>query len=265
MCRIEERTTDAEDGAEERNCDLSASLASRFWFHFRLVVRVPCCWWSPSTFNSLGSLHSGLLVCIHVLNREIRVSVVLIDLAAIMSSDGYFDDDFDDAMLQELDAIEAAESQPKASTSKQLAPPPLSKNITLTDDSFNDSFNFDETDLQILDQIEQDYQTQANRPSNLARTSSKGMVQTTLSGGILTSGPSKPNSAARLSRQPSGQQSRKTKKWDHTAFAKSGMKSTKKGKEKAKYYGDEEEEEEAIEFEQFPAPFIPSESDLSTF
>ncbi|THU94870.1 P-loop containing nucleoside triphosphate hydrolase protein [Dendrothele bispora CBS 962.96] len=174
-----------------------------------------------------------------------------------MDSDDYsFEDDFDEAMLQELDAIEAAQQfPPKASGSKFPIPPPLSKNISLSDDSFNDSLDFNETELQILDQIEKDHQTQTNQLFNATRASSKGTVQTTLFGGIVPSGSSAaPSHPARLSRQPSGQQSRKSKKWDHTVFAKSGMRSTKKGKEKMRH---DEEGEEEVEFEQFPAPFIP--------
>jgi len=49
---------------------------------------------------------------------------------------------------------------------------------------------------------------------------------------------------------------RKTKKWDHTAFAKTGRR-RKAGKGKEKENIDEEgDEEEVVEFQQFPAPFV---------
>jgi ATP-dependent DNA helicase MPH1 len=50
---------------------------------------------------------------------------------------------------------------------------------------------------------------------------------------------------------------RKAKKWDHTAFSKTGRR-RKVGKGKGKENMDEAEgEEDPVEFEQFPAPFIP--------
>ena len=62
-------------------------------------------------------------------------------------------------------------------------------------------------------------------------------------------------------RNPFGQQGPKTKKWDQTAFAKSGG-SKGKGKAKARQ-ADDEDAEDAMEFEQFPnplpPPFVPSE------
>ena len=55
---------------------------------------------------------------------------------------------------------------------------------------------------------------------------------------------------------PEAVKPQETKKWDHTEFAKSGW---KKPKAKAKARVDDAEEDiedEAPEFEQFPAPFI---------
>ncbi|KAF5368364.1 hypothetical protein D9758_002380 [Tetrapyrgos nigripes] len=170
-----------------------------------------------------------------------------------MSSDGYFEDDItmDDAMFEALDAIEAAHNSPQKASSSKLPQPPLPGKSTLSaGDSFYDiDDDFDDDDIQILDQMEQYYQKNPNAPA-ITRTSSKGLVQTTLFGDVLrpetSAGPSK--SHRPLPRQPSGQQSQKLKKWDHTAFAKSGMRLGNKGKQKAKN-NEEDEDEEPVEFE----------------
>ncbi|KAI0067884.1 hypothetical protein BV25DRAFT_1819338 [Artomyces pyxidatus] len=56
---------------------------------------------------------------------------------------------------------------------------------------------------------------------------------------------------------------RKTKKWDQTAFSKTGpsRRKTDKGKGKAGPDADIDDEEQ-VEFEQFPAPFVSSESNI---
>ena len=57
-------------------------------------------------------------------------------------------------------------------------------------------------------------------------------------------------------RSPFAGRPKKTKQWDHTAFAKYGWKKPK-GKGKASFDDGEDEEEdvdEPVEFEQFPAP-----------
>ncbi|KAJ6604410.1 hypothetical protein DFH09DRAFT_1122594 [Mycena vulgaris] len=170
-----------------------------------------------------------------------------------MSSDGYFDDDaLDAAALKQLDAIEAAHSRP---------PPTREASFDVDDFTFGD---IDEGELERLDTFIQDtYQGRAQPVAGPSRTSSHGTLQTTLFGEILpASAPKAPRTQLQrtksMPRNPFGQQAPKTKKWDQTAFAKSGMKRAKaKGKGRTAYNNDdEEEEEEAIEFEQFPAPFI---------
>ncbi|KAJ7107659.1 hypothetical protein C8R43DRAFT_1163829, partial [Mycena crocata] len=168
-----------------------------------------------------------------------------------MSSDGYFDDDdFDDAAFEQMDAIEAA----------HVVPQPLS------DHSFDgDDFtlgDIDEGELERLDTFIQDsYQGKAQPVAGPSRTSNT--LQTTLFGEVLPpSAPKVPRGtqinrtkSAPVPRNPFGQQAPKTKKWDHTAFAKSGAKRDKsRGKGKAR--DDDEEEQEPVEFEQFPAPFV---------
>jgi ATP-dependent DNA helicase MPH1 len=58
-------------------------------------------------------------------------------------------------------------------------------------------------------------------------------------------------------RSPFGRQPSKTKRWDHTAFSKSGLRKGKAKEKRKANDGDERDEaDEAIEFEQFPAPFV---------
>ncbi|KAJ6574861.1 hypothetical protein B0H19DRAFT_1126072 [Mycena capillaripes] len=170
-----------------------------------------------------------------------------------MSSDGYFDDDdFDDAVLTQLDLIEAAHSRP---------PLPAEPSFDGDDLTFGD---IDERELERLDTfIEDSYQGKAQPVAGPSRTASRGTLQTTLFGGVLPPSPPRvprtQNQTTRSApRNPFGQQAPKTKKWDQTAFAKSGNRKygerNAKGKGKATH--NDEEEEEPVEFEQFPAPFV---------
>lgn len=190
-----------------------------------------------------------------------------------MSSDGYFDgvDDFDEEALGQLDAIEATHFSPPKKLPLPASRPPLS-----TQDSFYDlSLDVNENELAQLDNfIEDAYQGRAQPvavagPSKFGRsTSSK--LQTTLFGDVIqpvaSSSTAKPKSTIERTksapRNPFGQQAPKTKKWDQTAFAKSGG-SKSKGKGKARQDDDGEGGEDPVEFEQFPnplpPPFVPSE------
>lgn len=175
-----------------------------------------------------------------------------------MSSDDYFDgvDDFDEEALGQLDAIEAAHFSP----SKKLSstPPFTANKLPLsTEDSFNDlSLDVNENELAQLDTfIDDAYQGKA-QPVALAGPSNK--LQTTLFGDIIQ--PAKKSILERtksIPRNPFGQQAPKTKKWEQTAFAKSGV------KRKAQQRKDAESAEDDVEFEQFPnplpPPFVPSE------
>jgi ATP-dependent DNA helicase MPH1 len=199
-----------------------------------------------------------------------------------MSSDGYFEDDLNAATFQELDAIEAAHFPPSKTSSgsrvqpkRPVPPKPLARDSS---GLFDLSFDIDESELQRLDDlVNETYHENAPvaGPSNLPRTNLRGMHQTTLFGGVVPAKASSNESASapRIERQRTksasrnlfGRQAPKTKQWDRTAFAKSGVKSGKfkgngKGKGKASFDQDEDEEEEVLEFEQFPAPFVSSES-----
>ena len=189
-----------------------------------------------------------------------------------MSSDGYFDgEDFDADALAQLDAIEAAHFSPTKhmsdSPNNRRRPPPPPRT---EDDPFDDfSFNANESDLRKLDEfIKESYETPVAGPSNpFARTSSTSMVQTTLFGGVASQKPSTNvhKSRADMQRTTStqrnlfGRQPLKTKKWDQTAFSKSGVRPPK-SKDKGKGRADDEGQEEPIEFEQFPAPFVSGKS-----
>lgn len=204
-----------------------------------------------------------------------------------MSSDGLFgsDDCFDSAALEQLDAIEAAHFSPRKrapaiarqnSATSRIAPPPEASGSKLVKEtSFYDlSFEIDENDYAQLDTFIADaYQGKAKPvagPSKFARTSSANKLQTTLFGDVLQpTAPSHSNKPkSQLERTKSaprsafGQQAKKTKQWDQTQFSATGFRKEKpvKGKGKAR---DEEEKEELVEFEQFPAPFVPSKSPIT--
>ena len=193
------------------------------------------------------------------LTRQFRVPflvLVHVDVAAMMNSDDYFPDDLDSGILNQLDLIEAAH---------RSNPPTRPKPALQKEDSYMDlSLDLDEAELQRLDSfIDAAYKGHAapvSGPSNAARPPSKSSVQTTLFGDVARppASTSKPSPASRGSmqrpksdhRNPFGQQAPKTKQWDHTVFAKSGWRKPKlKGKA-----GEDEQEEEAVEFKQFPAP-----------
>ncbi|KAG6832231.1 hypothetical protein H0H92_004196 [Tricholoma furcatifolium] len=183
-----------------------------------------------------------------------------------MSSDGYFEgDDFDDAAFDELDAIEAAALQ-----SQTNLPPPTTTTETQNDSYYDLSLDIDENDLSIIDKIVNDAYLGKAQPTagpSLRRTGS-ATHQTTLFGDILPQSSTVSTQRSQIQRtkstprNPFGKQPTKSKVWDQTAFAKTGLKSGKsKGKGKQKY-DDEESDEEAIEFEQFPAPFVSAQQTL---
>ena len=202
-----------------------------------------------------------------------------------MNSDDYFDgeDDFDASALQQLDAIEAAHFSPQ----RQSAPCPTSPIATVTSNrpplgheaSFGDlSFDFDESNLAQLDNFIEDAIVGKAQPvagpSKPTRTASGNMLQRTLFGDVLpppstNKSSNKPRSQMERTKSvqnnPFGQQAPKTKSWDHTAFSKTGVRQSKqrankKGKGKAHEDDAEGSGEDQVEFEQFPAPFVNSES-----
>lgn len=179
-----------------------------------------------------------------------------------MSSDGYFEDDsFDAAAFEQLDAIEAAHNSPTKPPEAHDSPEPLAT---------QNSFYFDDIDdnelARLDDFIEDAYQGKAQPIPGPSRTSSRGTLQTTLFGDVLrpetSAGSSRTQSGSQIQRTKStrnvfGHQAPKTKQWDQTAFAKSGLKRAKsKGKGKGRVSHEGEGEEEEFEFEQFPAPFV---------
>ena len=188
-----------------------------------------------------------------------------------MSSDDYFDnDDLDAATLDQLDAIEAALKSPGVPVKPvRHNPPPITKEMSFCDLTLD----IDDEELQRLDEfIEDTYQGKARPVAGPSKSSSTGTHQTTLFGDILSSqsSTSKPRSQIQRTkstpRNPFGQQAPKTKHWDQTAFAKTGLKRGKsKGKGKATFDHEDEDEEGEVEFEQFPAPFVSSAYSFSWF
>ena len=191
-----------------------------------------------------------------------------------MSSPSHYwdDEEFNSAVLNELAAVEASQV---ASTSKttvrkpspDLGPTPLT--VADSDDLFDLTFDLDVQQLEMLDAaIENDYRRRADStsksPSSGAHTTRPlSGRQVTLFGDIISprTSPSKRPQIFRGSVQqrksPTRPVNRKQKKWDHTAFAKTGRR-RRAGQGKGKENQDEErDEEEDVEFEQFPAPFVP--------
>lgn len=163
-----------------------------------------------------------------------------------MSSSDFFDDDgeYDDAFFEELDAAEAnaaaASFAPQPSTSHAQA--------LASEDSFDDiTFDFDEEEL------EQAERAVAEKNASRAVASTSKTRQTTLYGEVLQATP--PDKRSAPSRTSSSRQAPKTKRWDHTAFAKSGIRKSK-GKGRASFNDEPEEDQEEMDYEQFPAPFV---------
>jgi ATP-dependent DNA helicase MPH1 len=173
------------------------------------------------------------------------------------------DEDLNSAVLNELAVIEATQVASTSRSVVQRTMPPLSTNPE-SDDVF-DLFNVDIQDLQELDAaIEDDYRRKQAAPASKSPSSktfgrSLSGRQTTLFGDVLSprsSSPKKPSTSRRgAQRSPERSTDRKVKQWDHTAFAKTGTK-RKTGKRKAKELDEDADEEDAVEFEQFPAPFV---------
>ncbi|EAU93305.2 DEAH family protein [Coprinopsis cinerea okayama7 len=174
-----------------------------------------------------------------------------------MSSDGYFDDDFDAEALEAIDAIEAA-ALAEPPRQHQAPPPPAPRpqppartRSLAADSSIDISFDFDERDLEAVDVAVQEVYSRppaapvagpsTSSTRQFTRTNSNNLVQTTLFGGVVPTHPpsaSRPPRSTQLERTRSGsrnlfgQQAKKVKKWDHTAFAETGRKTKKKGKKK---------------------------------
>jgi ATP-dependent DNA helicase MPH1 len=183
----------------------------------------------------------------------------------------YWDDEeLNSAVLNELTAIEASQV---ASTSKltvrkpspDLGPTPLT--VVDSDDLFDLTFDLDVQELEMLDAaIENDYRRKAGSssksPSSGALARPLSGRQVTLFGDVISprTSPSKKPQTSRGSAQqrksPTRPVNHKKKKWDHTAFAKTGRR-RRAGQGKEKENQDEERDEEEVEFEQFPAPFVP--------
>ncbi|KZT74815.1 P-loop containing nucleoside triphosphate hydrolase protein [Daedalea quercina L-15889] len=194
------------------------------------------------------------------------------------SDDGYFDDELDSAFLDEVDAIEAAHASPSRLTNptnnseSTRRRPSISPSVIEIEGS--DPFDAFDFDVAVLQDIQEGRVRQhpgqpvaGSSKARAQRSISKGTIQTTLLGGIVQdTSHSKPKSLTKapMRRTNSVQTTviKKTKRWDHTAFAKSGCKQSaeekarKKGKAKASF-DDVEDGEEPPEFEQFPAPFVP--------
>lgn len=104
-----------------------------------------------------------------------------------------------------------------------------------------------------------------SRANGLVRRPSKG-AQLTLFGDVANdvepakaaAPPPRQFQRTRSRQMPLAGQAKKTKQWDRTAYAKTGWRKPKANPDKGKgRTSDDEAEEEAMEFEQFPAPEVP--------
>jgi ATP-dependent DNA helicase MPH1 len=203
-----------------------------------------------------------------------------------MSDDYFFDDDLNDSVLfQQLDAIESQHASSTAlpalvPLAPQRPPPaPLARTntalvIDITDpDGFgNDSFSLDINDIAALNNAESSAPSSVWRVHGPGRNGSIGTLQTDLHGNVVPiAGPSRASPRkAQVARSPTtrggfGQPQRKSKHWDHTAFAKSGWRKTRPSKKRGRSGSDDERRSEAEDdSERLPAPFVPGKS-LSCF
>jgi ATP-dependent DNA helicase MPH1 len=196
-----------------------------------------------------------------------------VPLPLAMSSDDYFGDEMNSAMLDAVDEIE------KTQTDVQRAPLPVcpgpspaprasaSAPADPQSDDYDMSFHFDEAELAHAETSALLKPVTGTNKSTPFRTSTNTFSgQSTLDGRII---PNSPRSAR--SAQTSGVRLRKTMVWDQTRFAESGRKrsmETGKGNGKASYrkaqatHEDDEDgdesQDEALDFEQFPAPEVRS-------
>jgi hypothetical protein len=170
-----------------------------------------------------------------------------------MSSDGFVDDfSFDSAALDELDAIEAAYfALPRPNVSERQ-------------------------DLGKFEDMDEDQPIPVAGPSNHQKNHFGRTVQTTLLGTSIPStsksknavpGQKQSQRSQSNSRNPFGQQAKKSKAWDHTEFAKTGWRRSKSKTKPQETLNDNDdgEEEEAVEFEQFPAPVVPGQFLLPSY
>lgn len=187
-----------------------------------------------------------------------------------MNSDDFFDD-LDAAALEEIDALEAAApsrlntSPADRSNPQTVSDDPGSRENPIAEDSFDLSFDFDDSELQRLDPVVTNKQA---GPSRRPRQT----IQTTLDGGFVTCPQKAPSSRSQRAKSSSnnlfGQKAMKTKKWDHTTFSKTGLKLAKKARALGNGkvvdtdgWGGEQPEYEFVDqsSSELPAPFVPSE------
>ena len=194
-----------------------------------------------------------------------------------MSSPSHYwdDEEFNSTVLNELAAIEAGQvpstSKPTIrKPSPNLGPTPLT--VADSDDLFDLTFDLDVQELEKLDAaIANDYRRNADSTSKSPSSATAALTrpfsgrQVTLFGDVVSprTSPSKKPQTSRGSvhqrKSPTRPVNRQKKKWDHTAFAKTGRR-RRAGQGKGKENQDEErDEEEVVEFEQFPAPFVSGE------
>ena len=209
-----------------------------------------------------------------------------------MSDDYFFDDDdFDNsAFIAGLDAFEATHNlqrqqqgtkptpgpapashtvfrpppRPAPAPSTSRLNPPAAEVIDISDDDeykFDDSLDLENANWEEFDQrVEVQVQQPQNRTGPVSGPSAARQFTRTSSGKLqqqtLWGLPAPPENWNKLPPRQKGKMIKKTKAWDRTAYAKTGWRNPNKGKNKEINSDGEEveevQEEEEVEFEQFP-------------
>jgi len=175
--------------------------------------------------------------------------------------DEYFDT-IDEGILAQVDELDAAGTTAQSSNISRPAVPTResSKSVSIATNGEEDTALHDLTlDMSDMDELEEAAAQQLRSRAGPGPSAQRAYMQTKLQGGKLP--PQSPQRQPQR-RPPFGQKSKKTKVWDQTAFAKTGWKSTKtskskKGKGRA---GDDENDEECVDLDDVPAPYMPRRS-----
>ena len=172
--------------------------------------------------------------------------------------DEYFDK-FDEDVLAQVDALDAignigqSSNKPSATSTKKH-----SKSASISTPGDSDSALFDLTlDGDDMEELEEAAVRRLNARPGPSRQGASRQID--LHGNTL---PLQSPQKQVQHRPVFGQKMKKTKVWDQTAFAKTGWRSTKpvkskKGKGKAAAEDEDDGDEECVDLDDVPAPFMP--------
>lgn len=189
-----------------------------------------------------------------------------------MDSDDLFEDDFDASLLDEVDAVTnahltaptasfAGPSRPTSRPSISFTPnPPVTRhqpsNIieVPSSDDFDVSYNFQADDLDVLDAAAETVYSRTASTASITRpppgrVPSLNAQQMDLFGNPVNPNGPPPRNASTSRTNTGGHRAnsfggpqRKTKHWDHSAYAKSGWKKTRSTEKRQSKDGEDEDE-----------------------